>query len=112
MTTAPYTAPACAVVRPGETYDGKQVLAYVADISTETVGAIGICMHLLTIPPGGRANADLHWAHETAISIPAGVPHLPYNPRAEPVVAVLARTDPNEQESVLLCSDPEAAVPC
>jgi len=35
--------------------------------------------------------------------IPAGVPHLPANPSAsEPCVAVIARTDPNEQESVVL----------
>ena len=32
-----------------------------------------------------------------------GIPHLPYNPSAdEPCTAVLARTDPNEQESVVL----------
>jgi uncharacterized RmlC-like cupin family protein len=37
------------------------------------------------------------------IDIPAGTPHLPYNPsESEPVIAVLARTDPNEQESVVL----------
>jgi uncharacterized RmlC-like cupin family protein len=87
-------------------------------------------MHLLTIPPGGRAKAHLHQHHETAIYvlsgeagmwygenlgehlivkagdflyIPAGVPHLPYNPSpTQPVSAVLARTDPNEQESVVL----------
>jgi uncharacterized RmlC-like cupin family protein len=35
--------------------------------------------------------------------IPAGVPHLPYNPYAQEAVAILARTDPNEQESVQLC---------
>ncbi len=34
--------------------------------------------------------------------IPAGVPHLPCNNGSEPVTAVLARTDPNEQESVVL----------
>jgi uncharacterized RmlC-like cupin family protein len=35
--------------------------------------------------------------------IPAGVPHLPYNlSKTEPCTAVLARTDPNEQESVIL----------
>lgn len=35
--------------------------------------------------------------------IPAGVPHLPYNlSDTEPCAAVLARTDPNEQESVIL----------
>jgi uncharacterized RmlC-like cupin family protein len=31
------------------------------------------------------------------------MPHLPYNPSDQvPVVAVIARTDPNEQESVIL----------
>ena len=131
MTTAP--APTCAVVRVGETYDGKQGLSYFAGISAESVGATGICMHLVTFPPGARARAHLHQAHETAIYvlsgeaemwygeglkehlvvrageylyIPAGMPHLPANPSpTEPCVAVLARTDPNEQESVVLLPD-------
>ena len=35
--------------------------------------------------------------------IPANVPHLPYNmSNTESCVAVIARTDPNEQESVIL----------
>ena len=54
--------------------------------------------------------------HETVAAgdlfyIPAGMPHLPYNPGPEPVVAVIARTDPNEQESVVLRPDLEALVP-
>ena len=137
MTRASGSTPTCAVVRPGDAYDGKQGLSYVAGISAQTVGATGLCMHLLTIPPGGRANAHLHEAHETAIYvlsgegrmwfgpdlaehvtlragellyIPAGVPHLPYNEGPEPVVAVLARTDPNEQESVVLRPDLDAAL--
>jgi uncharacterized RmlC-like cupin family protein len=129
--------PTCTVVRPGESYGGKQGLTYVEGISAERVGATGICMHLLTIPPGGRANAHLHEAHETAIYIisgesemwygeglsehlvvkagemlyiPANTPHLPMNTSSEPCVAVLARTDPHEQESVVLLPELEAAV--
>jgi uncharacterized RmlC-like cupin family protein len=35
--------------------------------------------------------------------IPAGVPHLPHNPsETVPYVGIIARTDPNEQESVVL----------
>jgi len=46
------------------------------------------------------------------ISIPAGVPHLPATPsQSEPGVAVLARTHPNEQESVVLLPELEALVP-
>ena len=120
----------CAVIRPGVVYQGKQGLNYGAAVSAETVGARALCMHLLTIPPGGRSNAHMHEGHETAVyvltgragmwygdqleqhleieageflHIPAGVPHRPYNASdKEPCTAVLARTDPNEQESVVL----------
>ena len=97
-----------------------------------------ICMHVVTIPPGARAKAHLHESHETAIYvlsgeavtffgdrleeqavtragdmfyIPAGVPHLPANLSDAPVTAVIARTDPNEQESVVLLPDLDALVP-
>lgn len=125
----------CRVVRADETYDGKQGLTYFCGIAAETVGSKGICMHLLTIPPGARAKAHLHENHETAIYllagevltlygdrlqhrminkagdlvyIPAGVPHLPVNLSGEPASAVIARTDPNEQESVVLLPELEA----
>ncbi|WP_439542730.1 cupin domain-containing protein [Hyphomicrobium sp.] len=126
--------PMCRVVRADETYAGKQGLTYFCGIAAETVGSKGICMHLLTIPPGARAKAHLHENHETAIYIldgealtlygdrlqhqminkagdlvyiPAGVPHLPINLSGKPVSAVIARTDPNEQESVVLLPELE-----
>jgi uncharacterized RmlC-like cupin family protein len=110
-------------------------LTYFCGIAAETVGSKGICMHLLTIPPGGRAKAHMHASHETAIYvldgeavalygdrlqhqtvtkagdlfyIPAGVPHLPVNLTDKPASAVIARTDPNEQESVVLLPELEA----
>jgi uncharacterized RmlC-like cupin family protein len=123
----------CTVIRSDETYKGKQAFTYFAGISAENCGAQGICMHLLTVPPGGRAKAHLHEHHETAIYvisgeaemwygeklkehlvvrageylyIPAGMPHLPYNAsETETCTAVIARTDPNEQESVVLLPD-------
>jgi len=93
-------------------------------------------MQLITIPPGGRAKAHKHEAHETAIYvlsgrsgmhygerlehhlvavagdfvyIPASLPHLPYNlSRTEPCTAVVSRTDPNDQESVVLLPELDA----
>ena len=132
------TRPTCRVFRPHETYSGKQGLDYQAGISAESAGASGICMHLLTIPPGTRAKAHLHQSHETAIYmlrgesemfygeglrehivlregellyIPAGVPHLPMNRTDSPATAVIARTDPNEQESVVLLPELDSLVP-
>jgi uncharacterized RmlC-like cupin family protein len=132
------TKPTCHLVRPDSTYDGKQGLRYFEGISKEKVGSAGICMHILTMPPGARAKAHLHEAHETAIYvlsgevdtwygdqlehhilvkagdlfyIPAGVPHLPANLSDKPSSAVIARTDPNEQESVVLLPHLDARVP-
>lgn len=129
---------ACRLIRPDHAFEGKQGLTYFEGISTETVGAQGICMHVLTMPPGARAKAHLHAEHETAIYclsgevdtwygdnlehhivvkagdlfyIPAGVPHLPANRSGKPSTAVIARTDPNEQESVVLLPHLDANVP-
>ncbi len=43
--------------------------------------------------------------------IPADMPHLPMNLSDRPAVAVISRTDPNEQESVTLLPELEALVP-
>ena len=119
----------CRLISSGEAYDGKQGLSYFSGISAESTGSEKLCMHIVTIPPGASARPHYHEAHESAIFvlegysemrhgpnlehvmaikagdfcyIPAGVPHQPYNPTDKPVRAVIARTDPNEQESVVL----------
>jgi len=133
------TQPACRVVQGGKSYVGIQGLTYAVGISAETAGSRGIHLQIVTIPPGGRAKAHKHAAHETAIYalsgtshcwhgnnlehhaivhpgdyfyIPADVPHLPYNPSTTtPCVALIARTDPNEQESVVLLPELENLAP-
>lgn len=40
--------------------------------------------------------------------IPAGVPHLPINLSDKPISPVIARTDPNEPESVVLLPELES----
>jgi uncharacterized RmlC-like cupin family protein len=122
--------PTCRVVRAGAEFTGKQALFYAPGISAESVGSQGIHLQLVTMPPNAKAKAHKHEAHETALYvlsgeagmwfgerlehhltaragdflyIPADVPHLPYNAsRTENCVAVISRTDPNEQESVIL----------
>ena len=42
--------------------------------------------------------------------IPAGVPHLPANLGDKPASAIIARTDPHEQESVVLLPELEQYV--
>ncbi len=118
------------VVRSGEIEDSSRKLRYGRGVSAESVGAKGICMHMGVVPPGGVAEAHLHEDHETAlyvvsgraatrygpnlehyvesvagdfVYIAAGVPHQPFNlSETEPAVYIVARTDPNEEESVVL----------
>lgn len=119
----------CRVVRGGDAFHGRQGMDYFAGISAQSAGSSGICMHMLVLPPGGRAKPHFHEKHETAIFqlegstsfyhganlefldhvaqgdyvyIPAGVPHQPFNPTDRVARALIARTDPNEQESVVL----------
>jgi uncharacterized RmlC-like cupin family protein len=126
----------CRKVRPNSARIGKQQLLYAEGISAETVGSKHLHMQLATLPPMLRARAHKHEAHETAIYvisgesgvwygenlqhhetvsageffyIPANVPHAPYNPsKTEPCVTVIARTDPNDQESVMLLPELDA----
>ncbi len=124
--------PSCVVVRGGAAagYEGKQRLSYLEGISAQNAGAKALCLSLLRVPPGASSAVHLHEAHESAafvisgmaemlhgdslrervlmhagdfVYIPAGAPHLVRNPsQTEPLVGILARTDPNEQESVVL----------
>ena len=132
------TSDECRIVRGAATYQGKQQLSYAVGISAQSADSRGLCLHTLEIPPGGRAKAHVHENHESAIYvisgeaemwwgeqlnhhevlaagdfvyIPPGVPHLPANRSlTEPARAVVARTDPNEQESVVLRPDLDALV--
>jgi uncharacterized RmlC-like cupin family protein len=117
-------------VRPGDRINTKQGLPNFEGISAASAGATGLCMHMVIIPPGGWAVPHIHNGYETAIYIlkgraetrygdglrksvinqagdflfiPANVPHQPVNlSETEEVIAIVARNDPNEQESVVL----------
>jgi uncharacterized RmlC-like cupin family protein len=119
----------CVLVRPGDTAEGVTGVSYATGVSAATTGSHRLCLELATLPPGAVGRAHLHAEHESAayvldgafvlwfgdqleqrvaaqrgdfLYIPAGVPHLPANGSStEPAVAVLARTDPREEESAV-----------
>jgi uncharacterized RmlC-like cupin family protein len=118
-------------VRPSAETLSRQRLPYYVGISEATAGAKVLSMNLVVIPPGGAADPHVHRGYETAIYvlkgrvktlygrglkqstineagdflfIPADVPHQPINLSAtESAQAIVARNDPNEQESVVAC---------
>jgi len=130
-------SPACRVVRAGAEAIGKQGDVRAPGISAQSVGAQRIHLEIVRIPPGRREKARKHQGHETAIYIlsgrsgmwygealehhlvaragdflyvPPDMPHLPYNlSDAESCLAIVARTDPDDQESVILLPELDAA---
>ncbi|PWV64816.1 cupin domain-containing protein [Plasticicumulans acidivorans] len=115
-------------IRPDREVMTRQQLPYFIGISAATVGARGLSMHIVVIPPAARALPHRHIGYETAIYVlegrvltrwgerlehevisgageflfvPPGVPHEAINLSAtEPARAVVARNDPAEQDRV------------
>lgn len=115
-------------LRPDREVMTRQRLPYFVGISGQTVGAKGLSMHIVVIPPGARAEPHLHVGYETGIYVlegrvatrwgaslenevvseagdflfvPPGVPHEAINLSAtEPARAVVARNDAAEQDKV------------
>lgn len=106
----------------------RQKLPYFIGISGDTVGAQGLSMHVVVIPPGARAEPHRHVGYETGIYVlegrvltrwgdrleheliseagdflfvPPGVPHEAINlSDTEPARAIVARNDPAERDKV------------
>lgn len=124
----PTTATTVRAIRPDRAVDTLQRLPYFIGVSGSTVGATGLSMHLVVIPPGARAEPHIHLGYETGIYViqgrvetrygegltqsivseagdflfvPPGVPHEAINLSAtEPARAIVARNDPAEQDKV------------
>lgn len=115
-------------IRPEREVLTQQRLPYFVGLSDHTVGARGLSMHLVVIPPGARSEPHRHLGYETGIYvlegtvatrwgarlehevvsrageflfIPAGVPHEAINLSAtEPARAVVARNHPAQEDTV------------
>ncbi|MDQ0473090.1 cupin domain-containing protein [Labrys wisconsinensis] len=116
-------------VRPESMSGSLQKLAMFVGISGPSAGATRLSLYKVLIPPGGKAEPHSHAGHETAIYlikgrvetrygeglrqsvinqagdfifIPPDLPHQPVNlSDTEFAEAIVARSDPNEQESVV-----------
>lgn len=115
-------------IRPEREVMTRQQLPYFVGVSGQTVGATGLSMHMVVIPPGARSQPHSHRGYETGIYVlegrvetrygegltqsviseagdflfvPPGVPHEAINlSQTEPARAIVARNDPAEQDKV------------
>ena len=117
------------LVRPEAEVMSRQRLPYFVGISGASAGATKLSLNMVAIPPGGAAEPHIHRGYETAIYVLQGridtrygpglresliceagdflfiapdVPHQPVNlSDTEVAKAIVARNDPDEQESVV-----------
>jgi uncharacterized RmlC-like cupin family protein len=117
------------VIRRGPTCRDWNGIHYQIGLSGKNVGATQLSMNVATIPPGGVARAHIHVGFEVMlyilegrvrheygdglrqvventagdfIFIEPGVPHEVFNVSdTDPVVAVVARSDPSEWQNII-----------
>jgi uncharacterized RmlC-like cupin family protein len=117
------------VIKPGQTYVGKQGITYGAGASAETVGAEKICMNVMPMPPGARAKVHYHKDIETIaymlegecavyygddleqrlvakagdhVFCPADVPHAPCNESGTPCTWIVVHSSGSDQDGIVL----------
>lgn len=117
------------LIQPQSAQQSRQGIPYFFGISGQSAGAQALSMHLVEIPPGGKAEPHYHRGFETAIYVLAGrvetrygerlcesvinepgsflfippnVPHQPINlSNSQPALAIVARNDAREEEDVV-----------
>jgi uncharacterized RmlC-like cupin family protein len=117
------------VIRAGKNCRDWNGIHYQVGLSGKNVGATQLSMNVATIPPGGVAYAHIHVGFEVMlyilegrvrheygdglkqiventagdfIFIEPGVPHEVFNVSdTDPVVAVVARSDPSEWQNII-----------
>ena len=120
------------VVKPGQTYEGKQGFVYGSGASKETVGSEHVCMNVLPMPPGAKAKVHYHDKIETIayllegrcavyygdqmehrteldagdqIFIPADVPHAPCNESDASCTWIVVHSSASDQDGIVLLPD-------
>jgi len=124
-----------ALIKPGQTYVGKQGFTYGAGASAETVGAQHVCMNVLPMPTGAVAKAHYHKGIETIAYmlegecavyygdnlqdrvlvhqgeqcfVAADVPHAPRNESGKPCTWIVVHSSGSDQDGIVLLPELDA----
>lgn len=124
-----------ALIKPDQTYVGKQGFTYKAGASLETVGAQKVCMNILPMPPGAVAKAHYHDGIETIAYLLEGecavyygddlqermlvrqgelsfmgadIPHAPRNESGKPCTWIVVHSSGSDQDGIVLLPELDA----
>ncbi|MGY4626459.1 cupin domain-containing protein [Bradyrhizobium sp. USDA 4486] len=78
------------MVKPGQSYVGKQGFTYGSGVSKEAVGAKQVCLNILPMLPGAKAKVHYHKGIETIAYLLEGECAVYYGDKLEHRIAVSA----------------------
>mgnify|MGYP001550614679 FL=1 len=126
------------LVRPGRTYVGQQGFTYQAGVSRNTVGETSVCMNVLPMPPGAKANSHYHLGIDTIayllegrcsvyygdqlehraevaageqMFMPRDVPHAPVNDSGAPCTWIVVHSSGDDQDDIVMTPELDALLP-
>ncbi|MEM7778097.1 MAG: cupin domain-containing protein [Pseudomonadota bacterium] len=126
------------VIRPGQTYVGRQGFTYGAGVSRETVGETDICMNVLPMAPGAKAKSHYHKNIDTIayllegrcatyygehlehraelvqgdqMFVPRNVPHAPVNDSGAPCTWIVVHACGSDQDDIVMTPHLDAQLP-
>jgi len=126
------------LVKPGGTYVGQQGFTYQAGVSRKTVGETNVCMNVLPMPPGAKANSHYHKGIDTIayllegrcsvyygdqlehraevaageqMFMPRDVPHAPVNDSNAPCTWIVVHSSGDDQDDIVMTPELDALLP-
>lgn len=126
------------IVRPGQTYVGRQGFTYQAGVSRGTVGETNVCLNVLPMPAGAGARPHYHKGIDTIayllvgrcavyfgdrlehrldavageqVFMPRDVPHAPVNDSGAPCTWIVVHSSGDDQDDIVMTPELEAFLP-
>jgi uncharacterized RmlC-like cupin family protein len=123
------------VIKPNESYVGVQGFTYRAGVSRNAVGETDVCMNILPMPPGAKANTHYHKGIDTIayllegrcsvyygdrlerraqleagelMFMPRDVPHAPVNDSGAPCTWIVVHSSGDDQDDIVLVPELDA----
>jgi uncharacterized RmlC-like cupin family protein len=126
------------IIKPGQTYVGRQGFTYQSGASRDTVGETSVCLNVLPMPPGAKARSHYHKGIDTIaymmegrcsvyygdqlehraqvergeqMFMPRDVPHAPVNDSGAPCTWIVVHSSGSDQDDLIRTPHLDALLP-